>query len=118
MPHQTLDPTLLQSWRELISGADEAAFIRDMIDGFLTDSAAQLAALEDAWQAGDSESCRFLAHRLRGGSSAIGATRLGELCGELEVLLEAGSLPHPGDYLSTLREEYGRVRLALERERP
>jgi HPt (histidine-containing phosphotransfer) domain-containing protein len=107
----------LQSWRDLLSEAEKAPFIDQLIDGFLSESANQLAALHDALHAGDSVTCRYLAHRLQSLCSMIGALHLMDLCAEMEVLAEANTLPRLHEQLSHIQDEYARVTQALEHER-
>ncbi len=113
----TLDRAQLQTYRELLAAPARAAFIPDLIDTFLADSATQLAALHTAVQAGDRGACRALAHRLQGSCGAIGARSLGHLCAELEALTAADPPLPLGEHLSQIEAEYERVTQALARER-
>ena len=112
-----LDPAPLQSWRDLLSDAERAAFMPDLIDTFLAESATQLAALHTTMLAGDLVACRVLAHRLQGCCGMIGARYLRHLCAELEALAAVDPPPPLGEHLSQIEAEYGRVTQALERER-
>ena len=113
----TLDRAQLQTYRDLVAEAKQAAFMSDLIDTFLADSATQLAALHTAVQTGDRGACQFLVHRLQSSCATIGARSLEHLCAELEALMATDPPPPLGEHLSRIEAEYGRVTQALARER-
>ncbi|TKV61661.1 response regulator [Nakamurella flava] len=72
------------------------------------DDATQLAqALDD----GDTDRARFLAHRLRGASAAVGATGLAELCRSIET---APAAPVPAGRVAALRTAFASVESHIE----
>ena len=113
----TLDPAQLQSYRDQLAEAERAAFISDLIDTFLAESATQLAALHAAVQAGDRGACRFHAETHQGCCGAIGARYLEHLCAELVALTEAEDPLSLGEHLSQIEAESARVTQALAWER-
>lgn len=66
---------------------------------FLKHAPAQVAALGEALEAGDSAQVSARAHKLKGSCLAIGAPRMAELCG----LLEAGTSGRSGHYAELCR---------------
>lgn len=118
MPHQTLDPAQLQSWRDLLTDAEQTPFIRDLIDDFLVESGTQLAAIQSALLAGDTVTCRAHAHRLLGICGVIGARQMMGLCTAMETQTDMDVLARQVDLFSDLQQEYVRVLQALEQQRP
>ena len=110
-----LDPSTLVELRKLGQGRDPLFFSK-LIGIFLSDTEKSLAALSSAFESGDRQGIKWGAHRIRGGAGSFGARTLARICMELE------SLP-PGDtdgtmrgLIDALREEFVRVRKALETE--
>jgi HPt (histidine-containing phosphotransfer) domain-containing protein len=96
--------------RELEAGTD-AAFVRELIDTFLTEAPQMIADLRGAHAAGNAEVFRRSAHSLKSNSLTFGAKVLGEMARELEH----GGLARAaeGEALDALAEEYARVVSAL-----
>jgi HPt (histidine-containing phosphotransfer) domain-containing protein len=92
------------------AGAD---FVVELVDTFLEEAPAMLAALRAALAAGDAEAFRRTAHSLKSNSNTFGAHRLGELAREFELggldrARGAGAQP-----LAALEAEYARAAKAL-----
>jgi HPt (histidine-containing phosphotransfer) domain-containing protein len=62
---------------------------------------AQVAALGEAIEAGDSSLVRATAHKLKGSCLAIGARRMAELCGLLEAA-ESDAAAHHAELCQSL----------------
>ena len=88
-----------------MSGAD---FINELIDAFLDDGPHMIGQMEAASAAGDVESFRRNAHSLKSNANTFGATELGALAKELEMMGKEKNL-NVGDRLQILREEFKRV---------
>lgn len=88
-----------------MSGAD---FINELIDAFLDDGPHMIGQMEAALTAGDVESFRRNAHSLKSNANTFGATELGALAKELEMMGKEKNL-NVGDRLQILREEFKRV---------
>ena len=71
---------------------------------FLEDSAMQLAAMRAAFAAGEAETFRHLAHRIKGGAFTLGARKIGLLCQSLEELGKRGRLEGAPEKLARLEE--------------
>jgi HPt (histidine-containing phosphotransfer) domain-containing protein len=88
-----------------MSGAD---FINELIDAFLDDGPNMIGQMEAALAAGDVESFRRNAHSLKSNANTFGATELGILAKELEMMGKEKNL-NVGDRLQILKEEFKRV---------
>jgi HPt (histidine-containing phosphotransfer) domain-containing protein len=88
-----------------MSGTD---FINELIDAFLDDGPHMISQMEAALAAGDVESFRRNAHSLKSNANAFGATELGALAKELEMMGKEENL-NVGNRLQVLREEFKRV---------
>lgn len=81
-----LDPVILAQVRAVFSSPEAW---QEMIQTYRQDSEALLGSLRQALEQRDPQAIARLAHRLKGGSSTLGAKRLAELCQQLEKLVHA-----------------------------
>ena len=88
-----------------MSGAD---FINELIDAFLEDAPNMIQNMRTAAAVGDAETFRRNAHSLKSNAYTFGATDLGRLARELEVMGRESDLAI-GNRLEVLDEEFGRV---------
>ncbi|HEX6709804.1 MAG TPA: response regulator [Rubrobacter sp.] len=108
-----LDRGVLADLRDLQEEGDPD-LLKELTDLFLVDVPLQLAVLRKAVEAGDVPSVERIVHTLKGSSGNMGARRMGPLCTELEETVRSGELSAAPDLISSLEEEFGRARLALE----
>ena len=92
-------------------------FLQELLGIFLRDSRRMVADLRVAHEAGDGESWRQLAHKLRGSCATVGARRMMKLTAEMEELPEAERPGRGGALLSGLEVEFRTVRQALVSEK-
>jgi PAS domain S-box-containing protein len=93
----------------------ETALVQRLVSSFRTRAPAHLAALTDAYAAGDHARVEDQAHSLKGAAGNIGATAVMEVCQRLEDDARAGHLPERmADDLRTLRLELDQVDLRLQ----
>jgi len=98
-------PELPAALRELEDeGTPEV--LAEVIDLFLASVPCTLADLQDAARRGDGRALKFAAHRLKGGSAAMSADRMAELCRELEAQADAALDGGTGDALAQLYAEF------------
>jgi PAS domain S-box-containing protein len=81
-----LDPVILAQMRAVFSSPEAW---QEMVQTYRQDSEALLGSLRQALEQRDPQAIARLAHRLKGGSSTLGAKRLAELCQQLEKLVHA-----------------------------
>jgi len=97
-----LDTSAVESLREL--GGD--AFLAEVIDTFLGDAPALVAALRTSHEKGDTEELRRAAHTLKSNGQTFGAGRFSELCRELEELARSGEVDGAAELVDRIEREY------------
>jgi signal transduction histidine kinase/DNA-binding response OmpR family regulator/HPt (histidine-containing phosphotransfer) domain-containing protein len=108
-----LDAELVEELRDL---GDEAFshLYGTYVDSLLSTVEALLAAAEgDAWSEDDEHSVPRLAHRLKGSSAAMGASRVADICQRLQVLHAAPPADELRSTLGELEAESRRVSAAV-----
>jgi HPt (histidine-containing phosphotransfer) domain-containing protein len=88
-----------------MSGTD---FINELIDAFLEDAPNMIQNMQRAAATGDVESFRRNAHSLKSNAYTFGATELGQLAKELEVMGKEKNLDI-GNRLEILNEVFGKA---------
>jgi HPt (histidine-containing phosphotransfer) domain-containing protein len=112
----TFDPHALAEIRDCDpSGASD--LVVELIDLFLEDTPARIAALRMGFDAGDPGAIAREAHALKASTAQLGAMGMSELCRRLEATGREGSLIGIGPLLDTLDEQYVLVQAALHAER-
>ncbi|MFO1325594.1 MAG: Hpt domain-containing protein [Burkholderiales bacterium] len=109
-----MDETVIDkaAFAELVQTAG-AEFVRELIDTFLIEAPAMLAALDRALADRDAGDFRRAAHSLKSNGNTFGARTLGALARDLELsglepVVAAGGAP-----IVALRAEYDRVAASL-----
>ncbi len=108
---EALDGNVL---RELQEDVGEA-FPR-LVSVFLEDTPEHLASLRDAVWERDQQWVAESAHTIKGSARNLGATRLGEICFQLEEMGRSGALDRAEELLHSLDAEYEQVKEALQGE--
>lgn len=88
-----------------MSGAD---FINELIDAFLEDAPNMIQNMQTALNTKDVESFRRNAHSLKSNANTFGATELGVLAKELEMMGKQSNLDI-GNRLEVLTEAFDKV---------
>ena len=110
-----LDAAALGKLVSSLGGGDEGReAVRELVEMFLDDAAAQMATLHGAIERGDAEAARRTAHTLKASGATFGARPFAELCRELEALAREGRLDAAAALLDRADQEWERARLALE----
>jgi HPt (histidine-containing phosphotransfer) domain-containing protein len=107
-----LDPAAIAALRDLNPGGD--SFFRDLVQIFLDDSPQRIADIEQSLVKGDARQLTLAAHSLKGSSANFGAGQLRALSEQLELRGRQGSLGDAPAQLLALKDEFARVRAALE----
>jgi PAS domain S-box-containing protein len=94
---------------QLRAGAGDDAFVVELVETFLRDAPALLATL----RGGNAQELRRAAHTLKSNARVFGATRLAELCQELEALAQTGAHAAADELVARIDEEYACVAGAL-----
>jgi CheY-like chemotaxis protein/HPt (histidine-containing phosphotransfer) domain-containing protein len=107
----SIDWSVIEGLRAFSTDDD---LLREILDSFHANVNSSLPELERAARAGEAETTRFIAHRLRGTCGNVGAVRMQFLYARIEELGRAGVTTGASELISDLWSEYARVRAALE----
>ena len=88
-----------------LSGAD---FINELIDAFLDDAPTMIQSMQSALKTKDTDTFRRNAHSLKSNAYTFGATELGELAKELELMTRENNLD-VGNRLEILEKSFEKV---------
>jgi HPt (histidine-containing phosphotransfer) domain-containing protein len=99
-----IDQVMFNELKQM-SGAD---FINELIDAFLDDAPNMIQNMHTAVDTKDVESFRRNAHSLKSNANTFGATELGALAKELEMMGKENNL-EIGNRLDVLSEAFGKV---------
>ena len=95
---------------------DTGELFTTLITHFLDDTPQRVAVMQAAFVRRDATALAEAAHVLKGSSGTLGATRMQQLCGELQTLGRTNELTQVSDRLVQLEAECLLVRAALRRE--
>ncbi len=110
-----LDSAALETLLEVIGG--ERELLVELIDSFLETGPPLVERLRQGLAQGNAAEVRAAAHTLKSSSKDFGATRLAELCQQLEEMGKAGQLAGADELGRQVEAEYPLVHAALEAER-
>ncbi len=108
-----LDAGVLAELADAVGGDRE--FVVDLVDTYLLDAATQLADIEAAFAARDSNVIVRPAHTLKSSSATVGAMELASMAREIELAGRSGTLDGlpPGIHAAGLRAAFARASDAL-----
>jgi HPt (histidine-containing phosphotransfer) domain-containing protein len=106
-----LDEPTLDRLRELAGGSNEV--IEEIAMLYVRDAPMRLEAIDAAVAAADAKALAMAAHAFKSSSGNIGALRMQELCGTLELLGNSGAVEGAEVLARDLHDEYARVKEAL-----
>jgi HPt (histidine-containing phosphotransfer) domain-containing protein len=98
-------------------GGGDNDFVHEMIDLFLEQSPRNLEVMRAALDVGDLPAVAKAAHNMKSSSAYLGARRLSELCGQLEVKARAREANFVSRAVEALTAEFDVVRRSLSEER-
>jgi len=108
---QAVDAAALRQLRE-----DMGFGIGMILDAYLAELPKQVAAIQEAIEAGDGDLLRRNGHRLKGSSRSVAANALGEICFELEQLGAAGDIEAAAALLDRFKQAADAAVEALQAE--
>lgn len=106
-----LDPNALRSLADLLEGDRDA--VREIVDAFVEEVPQRLADLRAGSGGKDAARVGRAAHTLKSNALTFGATRLGQLCLELETAARAEDLTRAPGLAGQIEAEWSRVEPAL-----
>jgi len=95
-----------------ITGGD-VEFLDELVDTYLDDGRAQVAALEAAVASDAVEDLVRPAHTLKSSSANVGALQLAEACRELEATARAGAVDDAGGRVAAIAAAFDAARDGL-----
>ncbi len=114
----SLDPRTLEELRALQTPG-EPAFLAELIDLYMQESAKQLDLLRSAFAAKDAVALERAAHTMKGMSGNLGARLLSGLFSELQKVARAADWTRTSDLISRIEPEHlaALAELKIERNR-
>jgi two-component system sensor histidine kinase/response regulator len=112
---EAIDRKVLAGLKAIGGGDNE--FVLEMIDLFIEQSPRNLEVMRAALDVGDLPAVAKAAHNMKSSSAYLGARRLSELCGQLELKARAREAPFVARAVEALTAEFDVVRRALLDER-
>ncbi len=117
----SVDSEKLERLRSSMSKLGEQAFV-ELIHSYLGEAEYRVAQMQQSLSQSNLADLQLAAHTLRSSSALVGATRLAQLCQELETSIRTASgsersqLPNVYEMSSQIATVYNRVKAALETE--
>jgi len=105
-----LDPAGIERLRSQLGSAEA---LRQPVELFATQTPDLLADMRRAIEAGDAETVRGDAHKLKGGCMTLAVTHMAELCRELELRLAADSLDGATELVDQIEHAFAQAHAAL-----
>ncbi|MGI8911594.1 MAG: response regulator [Rubrobacteraceae bacterium] len=109
-----LDPEVISGLRDLEEGSP--GLLEELVEMFLEDAPPRIEVLGVAVEEGDAHSVERISHSLKGSSGNMGGRRMSEVSEKLQIAGASADLEQAPDLLSSLREEFDRMREALRAE--
>jgi HPt (histidine-containing phosphotransfer) domain-containing protein len=104
----------VERFRAELREAGVEEMIGDLLQTFLQDAPARLAAVEDAVRSGDPTSIRKAAHAFKSGAGTVRASALAEMLAQAEAAGRTNRLECLGELIEQIRAEYRAVLQELE----
>ncbi len=99
-----------------LQDADDPDLLARVIKLYLIESPKLVEKIRQAGESGDAPEIVRAAHSFKSSSANVGATRLAQLCADLELAAHGGGLDEPRRILAQIEAEHGRVQAALKAE--
>lgn len=109
------DKSTFDNLRYLSGEEDQQMFVQ-LIAMFEAQLTSSLERMRAARSVSDTKTLLGIAHSLRGSSGNVGATRLADLCSQLEAELHNASVAGADEYLSKIETEAGIIQTTLAAE--
>jgi HPt (histidine-containing phosphotransfer) domain-containing protein len=104
-------PVEMDRLNDLTDGNQDS--LRELVDMFFKQTTSQLAQIQTAIAAGNSNEVRRVAHSCAGASSTLGMMRLGRLMRDLEKAGAAGALTNAPSICEDAGREYAAIKVFL-----
>ncbi len=107
-----IDPSVIASLRELDDDGGSSLLI-EVIDLYVNEASAQVAALQSALQSGDLRALERTAHTLKSSSANVGALGFAALCADIEHHGRAANATDLDELVGRAQQQYVEVCKAL-----
>lgn len=107
----SIDQSALDKLLETVGGDQE--FMHELVQTFLQEAPTMLDQVQSALAAGDADQVRLAAHSLKSNAAQFGASKLRELCLEIEQRAKGKELDGLDQLTAQARAEFELVRSAL-----
>jgi HPt (histidine-containing phosphotransfer) domain-containing protein len=102
-----LDPTKLRELIELTGG--DRTWVRELLNIYVDDTRKRLADLGAVVAAGIPDRIQRDAHGIKGSSGNVGASRMAQLCQQMETYAREGDLAGARRHLVDMQDEFDRI---------
>ena len=109
-----INETAIQELTQFDNG-DENEFLKEMISIFLEDTNVLFCELKEAMDNENNELFTRSAHTLKSTSANIGAAKLSEMGGKLEMMGKNGGMKKATNYIKDTEHEFEKVKVELEK---
>jgi two-component system sensor histidine kinase RpfC len=103
------EPPIDTSQMDYLKSIGDEAFLKSIIKAYIDDTTSIMDAFVESVEDADVESFRFQAHAFKSGANNVGANKLSQMCGRLEVITEAEFIDQRYEYLAGIRAEISRI---------
>ncbi len=104
-----LEPPIDNEQMAYLRSIGDDTFVQSIIDAYLDDTLEVMAAFEESIKNHDVADFRFQAHAFKSGANNVGACRLAQMCGKLEVVTEDDFNENGFEYLAQIEKELSRI---------
>jgi two-component system sensor histidine kinase/response regulator len=113
-PTATGEPSLIDLKRIEETAGGDAAFVREVIDLYVEETAKQIREIRQALSDRDSHRLERRAHAVKGASANVGAETMRAIALELETLGREGAVEEAAETVAWLEEEFSRLKSHLD----
>lgn len=105
-----LKPPIDSVQMDYLKSIGDEAFVQSIIDAYIEDTSDIMTAFDQAIDDCDVESFRFQAHAFKSGANNVGAVKLAQMCGELEIITESEFTERRSEYRAKIKQEVTRIK--------
>ncbi|MEP3224386.1 MAG: ATP-binding protein [Parasphingorhabdus sp.] len=106
---QDQTPPIDPDQMDYLKSIGDEEFVQSIVDAYLEDTVEIMAAFNMAIDSDDVENFRFQAHAFKSGANNVGAQKLSEMCGHLEIITEHDFLELKHEYGVQVKAEIDRI---------
>lgn len=103
------EPPIDDVQMEYLKSIGDDSFIQSIIGAYIEDTVEIMNAFAQSVEQSNVDDFRFQAHAFKSGANNVGAKKLAQMCGHLEVLTEAEFIEKRFDYLEEIKREVARI---------